>query len=215
MKVKVVIFDWDGTLVDSVEHIAESLHQAATELGYPQLEREAYRDIIGLGMIEALEKLYPGISREEMTAIREGYGRYFFSKVTTPQNVFAGMADVVTDIRGAGLGCSVATGKSRRGLDMALDSSGLGPHFNITRCADETRSKPDPAMLEEIVRFYGIEPADAVMIGDTRYDLDMAQRIGMPSIGVEWGVHKRDVLGDYAPHAIVDTVPDLRKVLGL
>ncbi|MCK2148013.1 HAD family hydrolase [Marinobacter alexandrii] len=215
MKVKVVIFDWDGTLVDSVEHIAESLHQAATELGYPQLEREAYRDIIGLGMIEALEKLYPGISREEMTAIREGYGRYFFSKVTTPQNVFAGMADVVTDIRGAGLGCSVATGKSRRGLDMALDSSGLGPHFNITRCADETRSKPDPAMLEEIVRFYGIEPADAVMIGDTRYDLDMAQRIGMPSIGVEWGVHKRDVLGDYSPHAIVDTVPDLRKVLGL
>ena len=91
------------------------------QLGYPQLEREAYRDIIGLGMIEALEKLYPGISREEMTAIREGYGRYFFSKVTTPQNVFAGMADVVTDIRGAGLGCSVATGKSRRGLDMALD----------------------------------------------------------------------------------------------
>ncbi|WP_203300434.1 HAD family hydrolase [Marinobacter sediminum] len=215
MKVKVVIFDWDGTLVDSVEHIAESLHQAATELGYPQLEREAYRDIIGLGMIEALEKLYPGISREEMNTIREGYGRYFFSKVTTPQNVFAGMADVVADIRGAGLGCSVATGKSRRGLDIALDSSGLGSHFDTTRCADETRSKPDPTMLEEIVRFYGIDPSDAVMIGDTRYDLDMAQRIGMPSIGVEWGVHKRDVLGDYSPHAIVDTVPDLRKVLGL
>ncbi len=215
MKVKVVIFDWDGTLVESVEHIAESLHQAATELGYPQLEREAYRDIIGLGMVEALEKLYPGISREEMNNIREGYGRYFFIKVTTPQNVFAGMADVVTDIRGAGLGCSVATGKSRRGLDIALDSSGLGPHFDTTRCADETRSKPDPTMLEEIVRFYGIDPSDAVMIGDTRYDLDMAQRIGMPSIGVEWGVHKRDVLGDYSPHAIVDTVPDLRKVLGL
>jgi len=91
MDVKVVIFDWDGTLVDSVDHIADSLHQAATELGYPELEREAYRDIIGLGMIEALEKLYPGITREEMTAIREGYARYFFSKVTTPQNVFAGM----------------------------------------------------------------------------------------------------------------------------
>ena len=87
MDVKVVIFDWDGTLVDSVDHIADSLHQAATELGYPELEREAYRDIIGLGMIEALEKLYPGITREEMTAIREGYARYFFSKVTTPQNV--------------------------------------------------------------------------------------------------------------------------------
>ncbi|MDV3503299.1 HAD-IA family hydrolase [Marinobacter sp. M-5] len=215
MDVKVVIFDWDGTLVDSVEHIADSLHQAATELGYPALEREAYRDIIGLGMVEALEKLYPGISREQMNTIREGYGRYFFSKGTTPQNVFDGMAEVVSDIRAGGRGCSVATGKSRKGLEGALVSSGLGPHFEITRCADETRSKPHPAMLQEILAFYGIKPAEAVMIGDTRYDLEMAQCIGMPSIGVEWGVHKRDVLGHYAPHAIVDSVPDLREVLGL
>jgi phosphoglycolate phosphatase len=215
MKVRVVIFDWDGTLVDSVEHIADSLHQAATDLGYPALEREAYRDIIGLGMVEALEKLYPGISRDEMNRIREGYAGYFFSKTTTPQNVFEGMADVVADLCGSGRRCSVATGKSRRGLDSALVSSGLGSHFEITRCADETRSKPDPAMLEEILDFYRIEPAEAVMIGDTRYDLEMAQRIGMPSIGVEWGVHKRDVLGDYSPHAIVDTVPGLRRVLGL
>ena len=215
MDVKVVIFDWDGTLVDSVEHIADSLHQAATELGYPALEREAYRDISGLGMVEALEKLYPGISREQMNTIREGYGRYFFSKGTTPQNVFDGMAEVVSDIRAGGRGCSVATGKSRKGLEGALVSSGLGPHFEITRCADETRSKPHPAMLQEILAFYGIKPAEAVMIGDTRYDLEMAQRIGMPSIGVEWGVHKRDVLGHYAPHAIVDSVPDLRDVLGL
>lgn len=215
MNVQVVIFDWDGTLVDSVEHIADSLHQAATDLGYPALEREAYRDIIGLGMVEALEKLYPGISREEMNRIREGYAGYFFKKVTTPQNVFAGMAEVVADLRQAGRACSVATGKSRRGLDSALLSSGLGSHFEITRCADETRSKPDPRMLEEILAFFGIEPEDAVMIGDTRYDLEMARRIGMPSIGVEWGVHKRDVLGGYGPRAIVDTVPDLREVLGI
>ncbi|MBK1850046.1 HAD-IA family hydrolase [Marinobacter sp. 1-4A] len=215
MDVKAVIFDWDGTLVDSVDHIAESLHQAATELGYPALEREAYRDIIGLGMVEALGRLYPGISHDEMTAIREGYANYFFRKVTTPQNLFDGMADVVLDLQSSGRGCSVATGKSRRGLDPALVSSGLGAHFDITRCADETRSKPDPRMLEEILLFYGIEPTQAVMIGDTRYDLEMAQRIGMPSIGVEWGVHKRDVLGSYGPHAIVDSVSDLRSVLGL
>ncbi|WP_298447849.1 HAD-IA family hydrolase [uncultured Marinobacter sp.] len=215
MDVKAVIFDWDGTLVDSVDHIAESLHQAATDLGYPALEREAYRDIIGLGMVEALERLYPGLGRDEITSIREGYANYFFRKVTTPQNLFEGMADVVLDLRSSGRGCSVATGKSRRGLEPALVSSGLGSHFDITRCADETRSKPDPRMLEEILLFYGIKPAEAVMIGDTRYDLEMAQRIGMPSIGVEWGVHKRDVLGDYAPHAIVDTVTDLRDVLGL
>jgi len=133
----------------------------------------------------------------------------------TSYDTAAPLADVVADLRGSGRSCSVATGKSRRGLDFALASSGLGDHFEITRCADETRSKPDPAMLEEILRFYRIEPEEAVMIGDTRYDLDMARRIGMPSIGVEWGVHKRDVLGDYSPHAIVESVPDLRRVLGL
>ncbi len=215
MNVKIVIFDWDGTIVDSVDHIADSLHQAATELGYPALAREAYRDIIGLGMVEALERLYPGITREEMQNIRERYAGYFFSKLTTPQNVFPGMAELLADLREAGRGCSVATGKSRRGLDSALATSGLGDHFDITRCADETRSKPDPAMLREILEFYDVRPAEAVMIGDTRYDLEMAQRIGMPSIGVEWGVHKRDVLGDYDPHAVVDTVSDLRQVLGL
>lgn len=215
MNVKVVIFDWDGTLIDSVDHIADSLHQAATDLGYPELEREAYRDIIGLGMIEALERLYPGLSREQMVSIREGYAGYFFKKVTTPQNVFAGMANILADLRQNGRGCSVATGKSRRGLEGALTSSGLGAHFDITRCADETRSKPDPLMLEEILSFYGYAPEEAVMIGDTRYDLDMARRIGMPAIGVEWGVHKRDVLEQYNPHAVVSSVEELRRVLGL
>jgi phosphoglycolate phosphatase len=212
---KVVIFDWDGTLVDSVEHIAESLHQAAVELGFPAREREAYRDIIGLGMIEALEALYPGISKEEMRAIREGYGRYFFARKTTPQNVFDGMADVVADLRLDRRQVAVATGKSRRGLDSALVSSGLGPHFDITRCADETRSKPDPKMLAEILEHFEIEPGDAVMIGDTRYDLDMARRINMPSIGVEWGVHKRDELGKYDPMFVASNVRELREALQL
>ncbi|HEV8078864.1 MAG TPA: HAD-IA family hydrolase [Marinobacter sp.] len=215
MNVDVVIFDWDGTLVDSVEHIAESLHLASTALGFPALEREAYRDIIGLGIEEALQQLYPGISAVDIAGMREGYREHFFKKATTPQNVFAGIADTLVDLRGAGRRCAVATGKNRNGLDSALSSSGLGSHFGTTQCADETRSKPDPAMLARILEFYGIKPERAVMVGDTRYDLDMAQRIGMPSIGVEWGVHKRDVLGQYAPHAIVETVAELRQVLGL
>jgi phosphoglycolate phosphatase len=215
MNVKLVIFDWDGTLIDSVDHIADSLHQAATELGFPALEQAAYRDIIGLGIVEALEQLYPGIEPEDVQRMREGYARYFFMKQTSPQNVFEGMAQVVADIRADGRACSVATGKSRRGLEGALTSSGLGHHFQITRCADETRSKPDPLMLEEILAFHGHRPEEAVMIGDTRYDLEMAQRAGMPSIGVEWGVHKRDVLGQYDPHAVVSSVDELRRVLGL
>ncbi|GHD45173.1 phosphoglycolate phosphatase [Marinobacter persicus] len=215
MNVNLVIFDWDGTLVDSVEHIADSLHQAATELGFPALERAAYRDIIGLGIVEALEQLYPGISADELQQMREGYARYFFKKQTGPQNVFAGMADVVADLRVSGRACSVATGKSRRGLEGALVSSGLGQHFEITRCADETRSKPDPLMLQEILAHYGHRPEQAVMIGDTRYDLEMAQRLGMPSIGVEWGVHGREVLEQFKPRAVVSSVDELRTVLGL
>ena len=125
MAYKVVIFDWDGTLVDSVEHIAGSLHQAAIELGFPAREREAYRDIIGLGMVEALQALYPGISRDEMQAIREGYARYFFARKTLPQNVFEGMADVVADLRLDGRQVAVATGKSRRGLDSAPSASAV------------------------------------------------------------------------------------------
>jgi phosphoglycolate phosphatase len=215
MSTKVVIFDWDGTLIDSVEHIAESLHAASQELGFPVLERTAYRNIIGLGMVEALKFLYPGINSQQMQDVREGYSRWFFSKPTTPQHVFKGMAEVLTDLGSAGLGRAVATGKSRRGLDAALVSSGLHAHFQITRCADETRSKPDPTMLEEIIRFYDIQPDEALMIGDTSYDLEMAQRIGMPAIGVQWGAHDELALKKYGPRSVVSSVTDLRAELGL
>lgn len=215
MNQRIVIFDWDGTLVDSVDRIADSLHRAATDLGCPALEREAYRDIIGLGLPEALEVLYPELSAEERLEVRDGYARYFFAQTAAPQNVFAGMQELLTDLRASGRSCAVATGKSRRGLDAALVNSELGMHFEVTRCADETRSKPDPAMLVEILEHYQLSPENAVMIGDTRYDLDMAQRLGMPSIGVEWGVHCRKVLGQYAPRALVNSVTDLRQALAL
>lgn len=215
MSIKVVIFDWDGTIVDSIEHIASSLHHAAAELGFPTLEKTAYRNIIGLGMIDALQALYPHATDSEITGIREAYSRYFFAKEATPQQIFAGMAEVISDLRVHGKGRAVATGKSRRGLDSALHSSGLHSHFDVTRCADETRSKPHPAMLEEILRFYEVEPTEAVMIGDTTFDLEMAQRIGMPSIGVRWGSHDDEALARFAPRAIVGSVVELRHELGL
>ncbi|MES3008430.1 MAG: HAD-IA family hydrolase [Pseudomonadota bacterium] len=213
--IKVVIFDWDGTIVDSIEHIATSLHLAATELGFPTLEKSAYRNIIGLGMVDALKTLYPALDNQEIEAIREAYGRYFFSKEATPQQIFAGMTEVLSDLRGAGRGRAVATGKSRRGLDHALQTSGLLSHFDVSRCADETRSKPDPAMLLEILHFYNLSPHQAVMIGDTTYDLEMAQRIGMPAIGVRWGVHDDEALGRFGPQTIVGSVEELRRVLDL
>lgn len=213
MRIKAVIFDWDGTIVDSIEHIASSLHLAATDLGFPALEKAAYRNIIGLGMVDALKALYPGLNDADIEAIRQSYSRYFFAKEATPQQIFTGMTEVLEDLGRDGRGRAVATGKSRYGLEAALTSSGLLSCFDITRCADETRSKPDPAMLAQILQFFAIAPHQAVMIGDTTYDMEMAQRIGMPAIGVRWGVHDHETLGRFSPIAIVDTVPALRTLL--
>jgi len=215
MTIKAAIFDWDGTIVDSVEHITDSLHKAATALSFPALEKKAYRNIIGLGMDEALNTLYPGTPAERIQEIRSAYSDFFFSRETTPQQLFQGVNAVLEDLRASGAGRAVATGKSRRGLDRALQSVGLHAHFDITRCADETRSKPDPTMLLEILAFYGIPPHEAVMVGDTTYDLEMAERIGMPSIGVQWGVHGAEMLAQHSPRAIVSTIPELRRELGL
>jgi len=215
MTIKAAIFDWDGTIVDAVGHITDSLHKAAAALGFPTLEKAAYRNIIGLGMEEALNMLYPGTPPQRIQEIRSAYSDFFFSRETTPQHLFEGVGAVLKDLRVSGAGRAVATGKSRRGLDEALQSVGLHAHFDVTRCADETRSKPDPTMLLEILAFYGIRPQEAIMIGDTTYDLEMAERIGMPSIGVQWGVHGPERLSKHSPRAIVSTIPELRKELGL
>ncbi|WP_097461091.1 HAD family hydrolase [Mangrovitalea sediminis] len=213
MTYRAVIFDWDGTLVDSLDHIAGSLRRAALEIGFPARTEAAYRNIIGLGIVEALDELYPGITRQDMKALREAYSRHFFSETTAPSSLFEGIPELLVGLRRAGRQLAVATGKSRRGLDRALNSSGLGPHFEITRCADETLSKPDPLMLKEILAYFRLEPSEAVMIGDTVYDLDMAQRIGMPSIGVTWGVHEANDFASFEPRAIVDTVDALQGLL--
>ena len=213
MTIKIAIFDWDGTIVDSVDHIADSLHKAAADLGFPTLEKAAYKNIIGLGMVDALKTLYPDAQDPDIESIRLAYSRYFFSKEATPQQIFPGMTELIVSLRQRGLGAAVATGKSRRGLDAAFQSSGLQSHFDISRCADETRSKPHPKMLEEILAFYQLNPHEAVMIGDTTYDLEMAHRIGMPSIGVRWGVHDDERLSRFSPAAIVGSVTELDAML--
>lgn len=209
MTIKTVIFDWDGTLVDSAEYIAECLHTASVSAGYPALSRKDYRNIIGLGMVEALNTLYPGIDKEGILAIRDVYSRQFNSRPTTEAHIFPGITQLLRDLADNGVGRAVATGKSRRGLDNALDSTGLRAHFQHSRCADETRSKPDPKMLRELLAVCGLQPNEAVMVGDTSYDLEMARRIGMPAIGVDWGVHDHAVLSRHAPLQIVASVAEL------
>ena len=213
MSFKAVIFDWDGTVVDSVEHITDCLHHAAAVTGFPTLSRAEYRNIIGLGIVEALRRLYPGLSDEQMAGMREAYSDHFIATSASHQKLFPGMQSLIEDLNAAQRVCAVATGKSRRGLDRALTASGLASFFHITRCADETRSKPDPRMLIEILAHLELEPEQAVMIGDTSYDLQMAQAIGMPAIGVRWGVHAEEVLSACQPIALVDSSEALRSLL--
>lgn len=213
MTFDVVIFDWDGTLVDSVDHIAESLERAARELGFPVRTREELRHIVGLGMHEALEFLYPGITHEEITRLRECYAGYFFTRDTTPKDLFPGTLEVLQELRRSDRRMAVATGKSRPGLDRGLLSSGIGPYFDITRCANETASKPDPLMLREILEATGADPERSVMVGDTIYDMEMAWSVGMPAIGVSWGVHSHQQLREHQPFEIVSDRAALRELL--
>ncbi|MGM0633314.1 MAG: HAD-IA family hydrolase [Pseudomonadota bacterium] len=213
MSLRVVIFDWDGTLVDSAHHIADSLLHAATGAGLPARTPEEYRNIIGLGIIEALDRLYPGISHDTMLALREGYSRHFMATADQANRLFEGVQPLLDALGGRDTLRAVATGKSRRGLLRALDGCRLHDTFHVTRCADETRSKPDPAMLREILAHCGLRPDEAVMVGDTSYDMEMARRLGMPAIGVTWGVHDRDRLAAHEPVAILESVQALQQYL--
>lgn len=213
MTFDVVIFDWDGTLVDSVDHIAGSLEQAARDLQLPVRSREQLRHIVGLGMHEALEHLYPGITANEVTTLRECYAGYFFSRDTTPEDLFPGTESVLAGLKQLNRRMAVATGKSRPGLDRGLDSSRLGSYFEVTRCANETASKPDPMMLREILEATGTHPERAIMVGDTIYDMEMAQRIGMPAVGVTWGVHSPEQLREHQPFEIVSDRKALQEIL--
>lgn len=213
MTIKAAIFDWDGTVVDSVEHIVDCLLHASTSIGFPGLERPVYRNIIGLGLVEALRALYPDITPGQMTEMRTAYSSHFMTTSANHQRVFQGMTDILEELHRRQRHCAIATGKSRRGLDLALNASQLAPWFHVSRCADETRSKPDPAMLVEILEHFRLEPHEAVMIGDTSYDMQMAASIGMPAIGVTWGVHTPDTLALHNPRAIVSEVAELHQLL--
>jgi len=209
MKYDVVIFDWDGTLVDSEQHIVASIAQAAKATGLEPLPYEQMKDIIGLGMREALAKLYPGLSSQQVEAMRQHYAGAFFSKEMDRSMLFDGVEETLGSLRRDCFRMAVATGKSRNGLEKALDATALRSYFAQSRCADETRSKPDPAMLQELQKFFDVPVERMLMVGDTEYDLAMAKSMGMPAVGVSYGVHDINRLYQQRPLEIVDQIGDI------
>ncbi|MEJ2515250.1 MAG: HAD-IA family hydrolase [Gammaproteobacteria bacterium] len=190
-----VVFDWDGTLMDSTAQIVEAARRAIAELGLPPREEAQVKEIIGLGLKESWHRLFPELAGEDhFGAFVESYRGHFFSSELHVARPFERVDAMLEGLRRGGYGLAVATGKSRRGLDRDFERTGLGRLFCGSRTADETRSKPEPDMLLELLEATGVPASRAVMVGDTEWDLEMARRAGVASVGVGWGAHSMERL---------------------
>lgn len=188
-----VVFDWDGTLMDSTASIVRAIRQAAIDLDIdPPADRLA-REIIGLGLIEALTRLFPALPESRYQELVTRYRTHYLS-MAQDIPLFDGVEDLLADLRGAGCLLAVATGKSRQGLAHALEQVGLLAWFDGTRCADQTHSKPHPAMLLELMDEMGVPADRTVMVGDTTHDLHMARNAGVSALAVTSGAHPAEDL---------------------
>ncbi len=202
---ELVIFDWDGTLMDSIGKIVSCMQQTATELSLSVPSETAIRDIIGLSMDEALNVLHPEactMTREKMIAV---YRQHYLQLNQTPSPVFFGVEELLTTLKESGHQLAVATGKARAGLNRVLNETGFMDYFHSSRCADEAKSKPDPQMLHELLAQLNIAPERAVMVGDSIHDLNMANNAGVDAIGVSYGAHNETTLQQANPIAVVDS----------
>ncbi len=206
---KLIIFDWDGTLIDSADRIISSMQKAAAAESLPVPGPEAVRNIIGLGLPEVFDELFGGLSAAKEAQMRTRYGYFYIEQDDTPTEFFPGVVEGLARLRQSGYQLAVATGKSRKGLDRVLAETGLGGAFDYSRCADETKSKPHPLMLEQLLSVSGYQVDEAVMVGDTEYDLAMAVAAGMASIGVSYGAHHPERLRKHSPQRIIDRFEEL------
>lgn len=208
-KYQLLIFDWDGTLMDSAQHITHCMRAAILEIGAEPRTDEQIRNIIGLGLEEAVLGLYKGADERFIQQVAEVFREHFLFKDKTPSPLFEGVGDVLETLRSTGYQLAIATGKSRRGLDKVLSDTDLNGFFPVTRCADETFSKPHPQMLDEVLMDYNLSPHHALMIGDSVYDLQMANNIKMDALAVSYGVHDLSRLLTHKPVGYVDRVTDI------
>ncbi len=210
---KLVIFDWDGTLMDSVDRIVSSMQSAAKTVGLAIPSHEAAKQIIGLSLTTALKELFVAITNEQIDAMLVQYKYQYLEGDVTPTPLFDNALNLLTHLKQENKLLAVATGKGREGLNRVLQVSETSDFFHTTRCSGEMPSKPDPKMLHSILTELDIAPHEAIMIGDTSHDLKMAQNAGVDSIGVTYGVHNKRVLEQYSPKAIVNSLSELHQLL--
>ncbi|VVO18267.1 HAD-IA family hydrolase [Pseudomonas fluorescens] len=206
---KLLIFDWDGTLADSIGRIVEAMHAAALQSNLPRRDDFSVKGIIGLGLPEAIRTLYPEIGDAELVAFRQRYADHYIALEAEPSPLFAGVVESLEAFRAEGYHLAVATGKARRGLDRVLKSHGWEGYFDITRAADETASKPHPLMLEQILAHCDVRPEQALMVGDSSFDLLMARNAGMDSVAVSYGAQSIEALRAFEPRLAIDHFSEL------
>jgi phosphoglycolate phosphatase len=203
-----LVFDWDGTLVDSAAAIATAVQGAAAEAGLPVPTTEAARSIIGLGLVEVSYALFPDADEAAMKRWAEAYRDLYWAAPESFTKLFPGVDEMLGALSDD-FQLAVATGKGRKGLDAALERTSLGRHFAASRTADETRSKPHPQMIEEILDELGVDAAEVLMIGDTTFDIAMARAANVDAVGVLCGSHADEDLREAGAIAVLEIVTDL------
>lgn len=204
-----VLFDWDGTVMDSTYSIASSIQLASADLELPVPSIQQASWVIGLSLESALYRAVPDLTAEQMPLFLERY-RHHFMRRDPHIKLFDGILPFMGELRGRQIALGVATGKSRQGLDRVLQQVNLSTFFDATRCADETRSKPDPEMLHQLLAELMLEPEQVLMVGDTVHDIHMAANAGMDSVAVTYGAHDPQTLAKAEPTVMVDNVAQMR-----
>lgn len=212
---KLVIFDWDGTLVNSTARIVDSMQSAGREHNMRPVPDSAVQHIIGLGLPEALKTVWPEITPEQLPVMTQSYARNFVTDSAVGMDFFPGVREFLEGLKISGYELAVATGKTRKGLDRMMKDLHVGHLFSATRCADETRSKPDPLMLHELLSELNVQAEDAVMIGDTAWDLNMANSAGVAGVGMSYGAHDEARLRECNPLTICHSIRDLNDWISL
>ncbi len=212
-KFDLIIFDWDGTLIDSIDWIVHCLQTAGKHCGRDIPEPQAAKDVIGLSITNACAKLFPGVDQETLTQLTDCYQQTYLSRQLDRGDLFPGVYDMLVELKQAGYQLAVATGKTRAGLQEALQATDTEALFCITRCSDETASKPDPLMLHQIMQHTQAANERSLMVGDSTHDLQMAMNAQISSIAVSCGAHPEDILQRYNPLMCLQQPAELLNII--
>ena len=217
MQYPLLVFDWDGTLVDSIERIVTSLQHASRHAADTDISETRAKNVIGLGLTEAILQLHPDLDTNHESHILENiadaYRQHYLYDNPIPAPLFSGVSELIADLRNKGYTLAISTGKSRAGLERSIHEHKLAEYFATSRCAGENKSKPHPEMLHEILQQLNFSADQGLMIGDSEHDLKMANNANMQSIGVTQGVHDVATLAKHNPLVCLHNITDLSDYL--